>query len=208
MQLHYTKHEMADGYYGNRCDYSKIGCDRIYDSVMQYFDPDDKSFAALTVIGRRPRFFRGRRERHVAVLDCDSVANMCAAANWLKTEENLSYCAVESSPDKYWLVTDLVADYNAVDKLLKRTPGVDACFVALCNRLKFQPIRCLAKSDGHAPRFPRDHQLTGLAAEWYEAFKAHWDLPWVVSINKRTLYKYAIKSGTMMELVSDPDFDL
>jgi hypothetical protein len=68
------------------------------------------------------------KPQHVLITDCDSEKAADVAGTYLSQIRGHRYCKIQSSPGKYWLVTDFVSDIKTVLAELKLIPGSDPNF--------------------------------------------------------------------------------
>lgn len=165
-----------------------------------------RSAAALvtTDIGRWPR------KQCVLVLDCDNQENLLAATHWIKTELGLGYAPINSSPGRFWVVTDYVGPVRKAVEMLLQIPGVDekfTTFVSLTHRFW---LRCHPRIIGDTivnPVFPDTNDLTNpLAIAWYDSFRSLYMSNDYRKILKKIVLNQAIKDGRILELATDPQF--
>ena len=91
-----------------------------------------------------------RRCKHVLTLDCDSYRDMRLATGYLFTER-ISHTVIESSPGKYWVVTDKVGRFKELHNFMSTIPGVDREYVSFAYSRKAFNLRAFPRR-GYIPR--------------------------------------------------------
>lgn len=81
----------------------------------------------------------------VMVLDCDSINNRDEAIIELQ-DNGIRYRIIESSPNKFWIITNFVGTVkNCCDKM-GTIPGVDREYLASCRNQKLIAVRAFPKA--------------------------------------------------------------
>ncbi len=110
---------------------------------------------------------------HIMTLDCDGPQQLAAALSWLK-EDDIGSFVIESSPSRYWVICDLVADFKNLIARAKRIPGVDPMYVKLSDDRGHFCLRAMPRSE-FLPKFPDEHTLTDpIVLEWVQSFQDWW----------------------------------
>lgn len=145
--------------------------------------------------------------RHVMVLDCDATDRMIASCHWLKYIE-INYCVVESSPDRYWVITDHI---TTMDKLIARIssiPGVDHNFVNFIVRNKITNIRAHPKEE-QIPTFPDKVNLKRKESiGWLNQLKEWYESPDLERILHLVDVTTSLRDGKIIGKAADPSFVL
>jgi len=153
------------------------------------------------------------RRRHLMVLDCDSFADMAAACNWLKTEEHsVEYEVIESTPGRFWVVTDFVGTWKQIWGVFNHIPGVCTAFRDnYARKYKRLCIRAFPKLVGgkpHTPVFPDEIGFppNSAARTWMIAAKRYFESRHFNKICKALLFMDRLSNNQMEQLMADPDF--
>jgi hypothetical protein len=155
-------------------------------------------------------------DRHVMGLDCDSLDAMIACCHWLATELKLGYAVINTSPSKYWVITDAVGSFGSLLPGFKMIPGADQQHRELCeNRRSFwfrgaPKLSANGWMDQVVPDLPvitdREKLTHPIANEWLNAYQQHLDDPEVQQLNRWAKIQAALASGKMGSMAADPNF--
>jgi hypothetical protein len=150
------------------------------------------------------------------VLDCDSFDAFLAASHWLKSVENINFSPVQSSKNRYWIVTDFVAPISVVCNKMKFIPGVDNKFVDACCRDSIICIRAVPRLHRPAlgppilyaftPEFSECTLKNPLARKWYKDFESYFKGGDYAKVYKSWHLKTAILRNEVEALAIDPSF--
>jgi len=148
--------------------------------------------------------------KHILVLDCDGVGDMAAACHWLKTVENIRYEVIESTPGKFWVVTDHIANWKQTWHCLKQIPGVCDGFrygsVQQHKQIGIRAFPKLVNGKPHAPVFPDKINLSPAAAGWLEDVKDYFDSDLFERVSKAVRLVDKLDKNAMEILAADPNF--
>lgn len=146
-------------------------------------------------------------KKHILVLDCDSDDKMLAAGRYLYLCK-IGYCPIVSSPNHYWLITDIVDSINAVLLIAKSIPGQDPLHTDYNIKRQYISIRAYPKDD--LPIFPSDlHTLTNqISIRWLNEFKTYWDSEQIKTIVELIKLRKAVEDGTVSKLAANPSFTI
>jgi hypothetical protein len=151
-------------------------------------------------------------DKHLLVLDCDGVGEMAAACHWLKTEENIRYETIESTPGRFWVVTEYINTWKYVWRLLKQIPGV-------CNGFRYGSVKDhkqisirafpkLVNSKPHSPIFPDKISLNPVIVEWIEGLRAYFESALFKRVTKAVQLVDKLNKNAMEILAADPNFQV
>lgn len=147
---------------------------------------------------------RFRRRLHILVLDCDSLEEMYAAVRVLK-RDNIPWVGIESSPDHFWIITDIVGTFKEIFPILKAIPGVDSRYVKATETWKRLHLRAISRKNSR-PKFGEPTDLRDQRViNWYNSFKKLHNDPTIVE--NLGLIEH-LKQGTMAGAAADPNFDV
>lgn len=151
---------------------------------------------------------------HVLVLDCDSEEAYVAACRYLYLCK-IGYCPIMSSPNHYWIVTDVVGSISDINNIARHIPGVDKLHVVYNDSRYYISIRAYPKKvtiDGLCitcvPTFSSDnHSLTNqLSIEWLQKFKEYWNSDKISTAIEIIKLREAYANKTINKLAMDPTF--
>lgn len=145
-----------------------------------------------------------RRRLHILVLDCDSLDEMYAAVRVLK-RDNIGWVGIESSPDHFWIITDVVDTFKRIFPILEAMPGVDNSYIKATKTWKRLHLRAIPRQNSR-PKFGKPADLRDQRViNWYNWFKELHNDPAIVE--DLGLIQH-LKQGTMAGAAADPDFDV
>jgi hypothetical protein len=201
----------TDGGYGGECAYRSKTV-KLNEFLKHILRTDDNNrYGALSPVVARNRsgwrkFIPPFRYDYVMVLDCDGVDKMIGACHILDAYK-IKYALVQSSPGKYWVVTDYVDHLAAVTDKMKQIPGVDELFIQHCGRFGIS-IRGVP-TWGRVPVFADHSDLTNPnSIQFYRDLEAHFNRPEMKIRLKMEAVKHGLTSGKMIEMAADPEFSL
>lgn len=199
--LHFYKEEKtSNGYGATHTKRKKIDFDQYLIQVTDVYGAD--YFCVDTIIDA-PIF---GRTAHLLVLDCDGTGEMLAATNTLATR-NIGYALIQSSPSKYWIVTDVIDSFPNIYRVLKSIPGIDRNHIKFAEEHKQLFIRAYPR--GFKPLFPDVHTLkTDKVIEWYTQFEKLWDRPELVNRCDAERLKAQLEDGSILAAAANPEFQL
>jgi hypothetical protein len=207
----YGRRKATTGLYGDKSEVMvELSREQFLNDIVALQEHNDKDLqyyvnARVTDSHFSMLHFEYSPALHVMILDCDSLENMSAAAHLLAVE-GVGYALIESSNDKYWVVTDVVAPIDEVAKRMSTYPGVDPNYVKLVARTKQVPIRAIPLP-GRVPRFSVPDGLTNnYSREFYRAFEDHYSSPEIVRFLAMRIMVLNLKNGTMAEVMANPQF--
>lgn len=177
--------------------------------LSKYQHHDDLDIIKVCVSTRHPydvsdwKFWVHRE--HILVLDCDSQDSLFAAARWLKREK-VNWAGIESSPDRFWIVTDKMGPFKEMFHILQQIPGVDQEYVKYTWQWKKFLLRAIPKEGFIIPKFgPSDTLENPTIIAWIKRFEAlHHNEAFLEDLR---LVK-AVKNKTMTDIACDPSFDV
>ncbi len=147
------------------------------------------------------------RDQYVMVLDCDGTDEMLGAKAML-VQDGIEHAIVQSSPSRYWLITDFVKPYKEVIAKMKSIPGIDEKFLRLCAGYRMICTRAVAMP-GRVPIFIDDGNLKDpRAINFYETLKKHYDHPVVKRRLRAEIIASNVTDKRMIEAAMDPEFIL
>lgn len=165
-----------------------------------------KTCAAFVSTAVYRRFFM---QQYIMVLDCDSIEESICAIHCLKTIYHIDYCTIQSSPGKFWIVTDYIGSAKNIVNLMRQIPGVDEKFVDKCYDQGMVTLRAMPKSDIYPeiPIFPDQIELSSPhIRRWVNELKAYWENPILQETIKIRRIRESIKNKSTYEMIADPDF--
>jgi len=119
---------------------------------------------------------------YLMTLDCDSVDNMKAAEDNLKYR-GLKYYVIESSPEKFWIVTSLVGSISEIINSLQYIPGCDSRYARLAKERNECVLRAIPKN-GFLPIFPKEIVGDEVWVNWLKELYLWWKEPTVLDYAK------------------------
>lgn len=163
----------------------------------------DKTPATVSTELPRKSIFQLRREQ-VMVLDCDDTQSMIAAVASLK-HRNIGWAGIESSPGRYWLITDLVGHFHTIFPIIRAIPGVDKRYIRHCWKYSRFSLRAIRRTTAK-PQFGETSDLKDdRVIAWLKAFEMLHDDAYILYHLNLIQNLYA---GTIDRLVSNPNFDV
>lgn len=149
---------------------------------------------------------------HIMVLDCDGENEMLAACHWLKTEAKISYDLIQSSPGRYWVVTNYIGMWREIWEALRYIPGVcNAYRNEYCRKYKRMCLRAFPKIyNGRPtkPKFPTEFNTGPCAQEFIVSLQKYFDSEHYEKLMKAVFLHHHLKEKTMAEIAADPGFQL
>lgn len=143
----------------------------------------------------------------IMALDCDSQEASIAAARCLR-REGIHWASVQSSPGKFWFITDFVAPFREVHAKMKTIVGVDVDYVAQCGRYK----TCHLRAHPDIDRVPdvANMDLGGIEDSRVRAWLNDFDRLHhrMQSALENIRLKMALDKGEIYTIASDPGFDI
>lgn len=153
-----------------------------------------------------------KRKKHIIVLDCDSMDGMLAAQHWVITECGCNTEVVESSPGKYWIITDMVTDLKSAYSIARIIPGVDQSYISGVELKRNFYLRASPKiSNGRiiVPKFAnKECNICNSARKWYLEFKAWFESDMMRKVVKIYMLSKAIRTKEVSSFASNPDFSV
>jgi len=125
-KLYFMKQkEKSDGYSTNivyrKQKWDKFSTDMLYDSLTRPSIGDSHP-PMKQYLSTKVNIGVFKRSKHLMVLDCDSFDDMVMATDYLFGRE-ISHVVVESSPGKYWVLTDMVGKFKDLYNCIRVIPG-------------------------------------------------------------------------------------
>lgn len=170
--------------------------------IHQITNLNSNYFAANSII--KKHWFRPNTQ--ILLLDCDTTEKMLAACNTLHSL-NIPYAITQSSPGKYWIITNKIGPFKELHDLAKSIPGIDRDYLNNCIKWGTFALR-LTPIDGKQAIFPNSHHLTGPALKWYNEFKALWESEPMTRRYRAEILKQKLNNGTILEAAANPEFRL
>ena len=151
------------------------------------------------------------KRKHLLVLDCDSEDGMVAACHWLRTEENIKYELIESTPGKFWVVTDFIGTWKHVWRVFDQIPGVCEEFrnkyAKKYKRICVRAFPKLINGKPCAPIFPADIALKSfMAKQWMMGVRLYFDSGYFKKLCKAVLLVDKLDKNAMEQLAANPGF--
>ncbi len=158
------------------------------------------------------------KQRHLMVLDCDSTGHMAAACHWLKTEEpQIEYEIIESTPGRFWVVTNHLGTWKQVWSVFNHIPGV--CneyrndYAKKYKRLCIRAFPKLVNGKPHTPVFPDqawDNNFEHSTADrtWMLGAQLYFESRHFQKIGKALSLMDKLNKNMMEVLVADPTFQV
>jgi hypothetical protein len=116
-------------------------------------------------------------------IDCDTVECLTYAVANLEFRE-LKYYIIESSPNKFWVITNLIGHQSEVANTLSYIPGCDPNYAKLSMEKGQSVLRAVPKN-GFIPIFPTDIVGDGLWLRWLRLFQSWWQEPAIYELAER-----------------------
>ena len=144
------------------------------------------------------------RRLHILVLDCDSLDEMYAAVRVLK-RDSIPWAGIESSPDHFWIITDIIGTFKEIFLILEAFPGVDSNYIKAAKNWKRLHLRAIPRKDSR-PKFGESTNLRDQRViDWYNCFEKLHNDP---AIAENLGLIEHLKQGTMAGAAADPNFDV
>lgn len=170
--------------------------------MRQITNLDSHYFAANSIIKKHWL----RPNTQILLLDCDTTEKMLATCNTLHSL-NIPYAPIQSSPGKYWIITNKIGPFEELHDLAKGIPGIDRDYLRNCIKWGTFALR-LTPINGKQAIFPNSHNLTGPANQWYNEFKTLWESEPMVRRYRAEILKQKLNNGTILETAASPEFQL
>lgn len=181
----------------------------ISEYIEALIDKSEVPYAFISSQLEKKWFWHARR--HILVMDCDSVSTMAAACHWLKTEEHIIYETIQSTPGRFWIVTNFIGTWKEVWGILRYIPGVCGDYKVFAREYKRLCIRAFPKlisGKPTAPIIPEKLNLNEVVSGWVNEVRDYYESSLFKRIGKAIQLTDKISKGAMEILVADPSFQL
>jgi len=115
-------------------------------------------------------------DKYLLALDCDSFVG-CEDAKRELDRQNICYVVIESSPDRYWVICDIIGTITENIRAAEVIPGVDQKYLSCCKSKKKINLRAYPKG-GFIPKFQQDidkiSDRHGVFKKWLFDFRDYW----------------------------------
>jgi hypothetical protein len=155
------------------------------------------------------------KQRHLMVLDCDSAGDMAAACHWLKTEEpQIEYEIIESTPGRFWVVTNHLGTWKQVWNVFNHIPGVCNAFrndyAKKYERICIRAFPKLVRGKPHTPVFPEEIKFPPMSAArtWMLGAQLYFESRHFQKISKALMLVDKLDKKMMEQLAADPTFQV
>lgn len=122
-------------------------------------------------------------KKWILVVDCDDSVNKNLALGEL-IDSKIGYRVVESSTNRFWIITDFVGSFHECMSLLETIPGCDVEYRSFCNHFGKIFLRAFPKNGFYPSVVGGSNKFGALANRWFELFKMWWTssiVTWIVS---------------------------
>lgn len=145
-------------------------------------------------------------DQYVLALDCDSLDEMLAACNVVKSYYKWNYVAIKSTKDHYWVIVDKVGSIPELVAIMRKIPGVDTRYIDYVEKRGYIVLRAMPKDV--MPVFPDDETkfTNKLVRTWFREFKEHWQSEDVAHYLQLKTLQSAIATKSVVTLAADPNF--
>ncbi len=140
-------------------------------------DPSNLSGYVWSVV-RKPKILWIPKPLYLMTLDCDSFQGMTDATDELYRRGIAKY-VIESSPGRFWVICDYIADHKRAIKEMETIPGVDGKYIDCCRSNNTIVLRAYPRACG-IPIFPQPlpaPNRDGYFSSWIRSFRSHWMSP-------------------------------
>lgn len=207
----FLDYSWKDDYCGDQTGIARVEQCEFY---RQIANSKWKYGSVSTVVTQRvPKFLRWcywlveKFDKHLMVLDCDSTDEMLGVVAMLQYDK-IGYAIIQSSPSRYWLITDYINDFTHVILRMQAYPGADKRHIELACRRSLLTVRAISLPN-KVPIFPDSHTLTKpLAVKFFDALRVHYEHPAIARKLQALLIADNITDKTMIEMAANPSFVL
>jgi len=114
-------------------------------------------------------------DMYLMVLDCDTKENKNKAVDYLKKNKT-EHFIIQSSPESYWIICNVIDSIPNIITLMRKIPGVDERYINCSERDGVMVLRGFPKP-GLVPQFGDTSKLTEdtMFNHWILNFKAYWE---------------------------------
>jgi hypothetical protein len=143
----------------------------------------------------------------IMVLDCDGTDEMLGA-KWMLNQDRIGHALVQSSPSRYWIITDYVDTFDKVLTKMTGFPGQDFRHVAFSKEHRLISIRAIALP-GKVPIFMGEDGLTDpRVITFYRTLQTHYEHS---DVRRRLMAEMVLQNITnkeMLDMAANPEFQL
>ncbi len=148
-----------------------------------------------------------KKYTHVLLLDCDGTGEMLAACNMLASMK-IGYGLIQSSPSRYWIVTDKLGTFHDLYLFVHGIPGVDRNYIEMAAKYQRFFLRLVPFGGKMAMFAGSDNLREPLAKQWYDDFELLWNTPQVKQRHRAEILKAKVEDGSIIAAAADPEFQL
>lgn len=204
--------EYRDDYGSNSYKLNRYALSRYLDEMS---DLTKRIYGTVSSLIRHPyvpivggwRFFRRYRDQFVMVLDCDGTNEMIMATHTL-AKDQVGYALIQSSPRRYWVVTDVVGHFRQLHRRASAIPGVDTKWLTHAWNIASFTLRGVSLP-GRVPLFSEPTGLTNPhSVRFFTDLQSLHNHPVIKRRLENEVLLQAAKEDKIMDLASNPSFKI